>query len=344
MSKDRRRLGRLSPRLAALAAVLGLSLVACGGDGGAADQERVIAGLIVKQDTNPYFVQMLATARETAEESNVELLTAAGKSDVDNASQVTALEYMAARGAQGILIVPADSKAIVPTIEKVREGGVTVIALDSPTEPESAVDALFATNNLRAGELIGQYAKAKVEAEGRDAKIAMLDLAPGIEIGELRHNGFLKGYGIRDANPQIVGRADTEGNEEKAQAAMAQLLEEDPDINVIYTINEPAAFGAISALEAAGKAEDDVILVSIDGGCRALKQAVRPGKIDATSQQYPENMAREGVQAIAAAARGGEKPPSYVDTGVELITAYPVDGVQSRDEGWGTRNCWGAEE
>ena len=124
---------------------------------------------------------------------------------------------------------------------------------------------------------------------------------------------------------------------------MARLLEENPDINVIYTINEPAAFGAISALEAAGKAEDDVILVSIDGGCRALKQAVRPGKIDDVAA-VPGEHGPGGRPGNRGRGAGGEKPPSYVDTGVELITAYPVDGVQSRDEGWGTRNCWGAED
>ena len=48
---------------------------------------------------------------------------------------------------------------------------------------------------------------------------------------------------------------------------MEQLLRTDPDINIVYTVNEPAAFGAAAALDAAGKNQDDVILVSVDGGC-----------------------------------------------------------------------------
>jgi fructose transport system substrate-binding protein len=332
---------RLAPRLvaAAGAAALCLGVAACGGGG--SDEERITAGLIVKQETNPFFVTMRETAQQAAEESNVNLLTAAGKSDVDNKSQVTALEYMTARGAKGILITPADSKAIVPAIEKARDAGVIVIALDSPTEPPSAVDALLATDNRRAGELIGRYAKAKAEQEGMEPKIAMLDLAPGVALGELRHDGFLDGFGIEDGDPQIVGEVDTEGNTAKAKAGMEKLLAKEPGINVVYTINEPAGFGAATALEAAGKGEDDVILVSIDGGCAALKSGIRPEVIDATAQQYPENMASEGVEAIATAVRGGVKPSGYVDTGVQLITANPVEGVASKDEGWGTRNCWG---
>ena len=105
---------------------------------------------------------------------------------------------------------------------------MTVIALDTPTDPESAADALFATDNLRAGELIGRYAKAKAEEDGIEPRIAMLDLGPGGGSGRLRHDGFLKGFGIEDGDPQIVGSVDTEGNEEKGEAGMRQLLERGP--------------------------------------------------------------------------------------------------------------------
>jgi len=318
--------------------LLAVGVVACGGESGG---EQVTAGLITKQEKNPFWVTMRNVAEDAAGDENVKLLTAAGKSDVDNASQVKALEDMTAKGAKGILIAPSDSTRIVPAIEKARQAGVTVIAVDTPTRPESAADALFATNNVQAGELIGRYAKARAEEDGIEPKIAMLDLAPGITSGVQRHAGFLKGFGIRPGDPQIVGSVDTEGDKDKGRAGMAQLLNENPDINIVYTVNEPAAFGAIEALEAAGKSKDDVIVVSVDGGCDAIKKGVRPGDIDATSQQYPENMAREGVQAIADAARGGRKPSGYLNTGVELITGEPVAGVGSRGVAFGVRNCWG---
>ena len=92
-------------------------------------------GLIVKRNTNPFWVTMKDTAEQTADDDNVKLLTAAGKSDIDNASQVAALAKMTADGAKGIMITPADSTAIVPAIEKARRAGVTVIALDTPTDP-----------------------------------------------------------------------------------------------------------------------------------------------------------------------------------------------------------------
>jgi fructose transport system substrate-binding protein len=331
--------GRLAAAFVAVgcAAGLGLGVVACGGGG----EEDVTVGLITKRDTNPFFVRMKDVAQDTADDDDVKLLTAAGKSDIDNESQVLALGQMTRQGAKGILITPADSTAVVPAIEKARRAGVTVIALDTPTRPASAVDALFATDNLEAGELIGRYAKAKAVEQGIEPKIAMLDLAPGITSGLLRHEGFLKGFGIGEDDPQIAGSANTLGETGRGQAGMRRLLEQDPGINIVYTVNEPVAFGAARALKAAGRSNDDVILVSVDGGCDAIKDGVRPGVIDATAQQYPENMAREGVKALAEAARGGPKPSGYEDTGVELITADPVEGVPSEDEAFGVRNCWG---
>jgi fructose transport system substrate-binding protein len=342
---------RVTRALAAIgaAAALTAGVAACGDDesssgsggGGGGGEEQVTVGLITKTESNPFFVKMKEGAQAAAKEHNVKLLTASGKSDTDNASQVTALENMTTQGAKGILLVPADSKAVVPAIKKARDAGVTVIALDTPTEPEDAVDALFATDNMKAGELIGQYAKAKVEEMGIEPKIALLDLAPGISVGQLRHDGFLKGFGIEEGDPAIVGAAPTLGDTAKGQAAMETLLQKDPDINVIYSINEPSGFGGANALKAAGKDPKDFILVSVDGGCDAIERGIKTGVIDATSQQYPLKMASIGVEKIAAAARGGEKPTGYTDTGVELIAAESVDGVESKDAAYGEENCWG---
>jgi fructose transport system substrate-binding protein len=178
---------------------------------------------------------------------------------------------------------------------------------------------------------------------GIEPKIAMLDLAPGTtdSSGELRHAGFLDGFGISADDPAIVAMADTEGNKELGEAKMAEILATHGDVNIVYTVNEPAALGALDALNDANVDLSRTILVSIDGGCRAIKGAVRPGDIDATAMQFPENMAREGVRALATAIRAGENLPGNLDTGVQLITGDPAPGVKSRDVAYGVRNCWG---
>ncbi|WP_338783648.1 sugar ABC transporter substrate-binding protein [Streptomyces sp. DG1A-41] len=328
-------------RAAAVTGVAALTLTACGSGSGSgsgsagAGSGDVKVGLITKTDTNPFFVKMKEGAEKTAKAEGVKLLTAAGKFDGDNAGQVTAMENMVASGVKGILITPSDSKAIVPAIEKARAKGVLVIALDTPTEPQSAVDALFATDNLKAGELIGEYAKAAMK--GKTAKIAALDLAPGVSVGVQRHNGFLKGFGATEKD--VACAQDTGGDQSKGQTAMENCLQKEPGINVVYTINEPAALGAYTALKAKGR-EKDVLIVSVDGGCTGT-QAVKDGKIAATSQQYPLKMAAEGVKAVVTYAKDGKKASGYTDTGVTLITDKAQDGVASKDTAYGLENCWG---
>jgi len=221
-----------------------------------------------------------------------------------------------------------------------------VIALDSPTDPQEAVDALYATDNFKAGVLIGQYAKAAFA--GKKAKIAMLDLFPGHAVGTLRHNGFLSGFGVAGidaksltpaAGGDVVCAADSFGDQAKGQTAMENCLQKNPDINLVYTINEPAAAGAFKALQAAGK-EKGVMIVSVDGGCAGVKDVQR-GAIAATSQQYPLKMAEMGVDAGVAYAKTGKKVSGYHDTGVTLIAGKPVAGVDSKDAKFGLGACWG---
>jgi fructose transport system substrate-binding protein len=312
-----------------------------------------VIGLITKTETNPFFVKMKEGADAAAKAQGAKLLTGAGKTDGDNAGQVTAMENMIAAGARTILITPSDSKAIVPSIQKARAKGVLVIALDSPTDPESATDALFATDNYKAGVLIGQYAKAAHAAQsgGKPAKIVTLDLFPGHPVGAQRHNGFLKGFGLAapDAKSNELGKAaevacmaDSFGDQAKGQTAMENCLQKVGDVNVVYTINEPAAAGAFNALKKAGK-DKGVIIVSVDGGCQGIKD-VGAGVIAATSQQYPLKMAAMGVQAGVEYAKTGKKPSGYTDTGVTLIAAKPLAGVDSKDVKTGTDLCWGTKK
>lgn len=306
-----------------------------------------VIGLITKTETNPFFVKMKEGAAAEAKKLGAKLLTAAGKTDGDNAGQVTAIENMMAAGAKTILITPSDSKAIVPAIKKAQAAGVMVIALDSPTDPENATDALFATNNYKAGELIGAYAKAALG--GKPAVIATLDLFPGHPVGAQRHNGFLKGFGLTapDAKSNELGgkaagvvcMADSFGDRAKGQTGMENCLQKNPNINLVYTINEPAAAGAYNALKAAGK-EKDVVIVSVDGGCAGIAD-VGKGVIAATSQQYPLRMASMGVAAGVEYAKTGKKVSGYTDTGVTLIAGKAVAGVDSKDVKTGTDLCWG---
>jgi fructose transport system substrate-binding protein len=318
---------------------------------GAAD----IVGLITKTEGNPVFVKMREGAQAKASELGLELRSFAGKFDGDNDAQVAAIESLIAAGAIGFAIVPSDSSAIVPTIKAARDAGLLVIVLDTPLDPIDAADATFATDNRQAGKLIGAWAATTLGDKAADAKIAMLDLAvnqPTVDY--LRDQGFMEGFGIDIGDPnkygdetdaRICGHEMTGGAEDGGRTAMETLLQRCPDINVVYTINEPAAAGAWEALKAVGKDDGSVLVVSVDGGCPGVKN-VAAGIIGATSQQYPLKMAALALEAIKKFADTGEKPATtagldFYDTGATLITDSPVAGVESVDTAKGLELCWG---
>ena len=331
---------------AAAAALMAFTASASAADVGAC--------LITKTDTNPFFVKMKEGATAKATELGINLKSYAGKIDGDNESQVAAIESCIADGAKGILLVPSDSKAIVDSVKKARDAGILVIALDTPLEPIDAADATFATDNFKAGELIGSWAKATLGDAAKDAKIAYLDLNPSQPtVDVLRDQGFMSGFGIDTKDASKIGDEDdarnvchdiTNGNEEGGRTAMENCLQKDPGINVVYTINEPAAAGAYEALKAVGM-EGNVLIVSVDGGCPGVKN-VSEGVIGATSQQYPLLMASMGIEAIKKFADTGEKPAptegkDFFDTGATLVTDKPAAGVDSIDTKTGTEKCWG---
>ncbi len=335
--------------------LIGTALAAITSAGSAmADGHAVSACLITKTDTNPFFVKMREGAEAAAAEAGITLRSFAGQVDGDHETQVSAIETCILDGASGILLTASDTSSIVGAVTQAREAGLLVIALDTPLDPIDAADATFATDNFLAGELIGQWAAAQLGDDAANAKIAMLDLAVSQPtVGVLRDQGFLQGFGIDLGDPnkwgdeddaRIVGNDVTAGNEEGGRTAMENLLAVDADINVVYTINEPAAAGAYEALRSIGR-ENDVLIVSVDGGCPGV-QNIADGVIGATSQQYPLRMAALGIEAIAVYAADGTLPENtpgkdFFDTGVALVTDQPADGVESISVAEGKELCWG---
>ena len=319
-------------------AAIGLAMVATSfAFVGRAQADEAIVGLVTKTEVNPFFVKMRQAAEAEAKKKGVKLIARAGKFDGDNEGQVAAIEDLISAGAKGILVTPNNSTGMLGIIKKARDAGILVIALDTATDPADAVDATFATDNFEAGVKQGTYAR---KAMGdKKAILAMLDGTPGGTVDTFRHNGYLKGFGIKEGDPSIAGSAITNGAQDKGQVGMENLLSKNGDINAVYTINEPAAAGGYAALKSFGKAKD-VMLTSIDGGCAGVRD-VKAGKIAATVMQFPYKMASMGIDAVAEYAKSGKKPSGFLNTGSVLITDKPMKGLDSKDTAWGLKNCWG---
>jgi fructose transport system substrate-binding protein len=301
-------------------------------------------------------------AQAAAAKDNVNLTVAAGKQDGDTQTQIAAVDNAISRGDKGILIT-TNGNAVNTALNQAKQAGLFVIALDTALTPASVADITFATDNTQAGRLDGQYAAAALG--GKPAVIAMLDLFNNqvVSVDVDRDHGFLDGMGINPGNPNLNGQEaktgtykgggkytiachqPTTGAVDGGRTAMENCLSANPNINVVYAINEPAAEGAYAALKAAGK-QNQVALYAIDGSCSGLK-LVTAGEFTADATQYPGKMAALGVDSIAKLARGGSKPSvtagkTFFDTGTALVATKPVTGVTIQSPTQGASACWGS--
>jgi fructose transport system substrate-binding protein len=326
------------------------------------DGDPVGVSLITKTSNNPFFIALNDAATATAAKYGVDLTLSSGKADGDEDSQIQAVENAIARGDKGILIT-TNGPGVNPALQKAKDAGIVIIALDTPLEPSSLADMTFASNNFTAGTLIGEWAAAQMD--GQQATIAMLDLFNDkiISLDHQRDQGFLTGMGIDtkddqkngDEDPtgsytggkggqyEIVCNEPTTGSNDGGKTAMEACIAKNPDINLVYSLNEPAGQGGSEALTAA--TGNKAVVVSVDGGCGGVAQ-ITAGTINATALQYPSRMAEYGVETVAAIARGGQAPAftpglDYFDTGLTLVTDKPVEGLPSITSQEAQSVCWG---
>jgi fructose transport system substrate-binding protein len=361
----------------ALAAAATITLAACGGGNAAKGTGSnttsstakasgpVQVALILKDFTNPYFISMENSAKADAAKLGVKLTVSAGSADGDTTTQISAIDNAIAAGDAGIIITP-NGNAVNPALNQAKAHHLLVIALDTVPTPPSTADLTYATDNFQAGQLIGQYTAKRLN--GKPANIAMLDLSNTqvVSVDTSRDHGFLTGMGIKLGNQGLNGaepksgtykgqlggsgsykvacQLPTQGAVPGGQTAMEQCLSKDPNINVVYAINEPAAEGAGAALKAAHKS--GVIVAAIDGGCAVIPY-LKSGEVSATSAQFPGKMAALGVEAINTLSKTGKKPAAtpglgFFNTGTKLYTDSPVAGVSSGSTSQLSSVCWKA--
>ena len=236
-------------------------------------------------------------------------------------------------------------------MEKARKAGILVITLDTPLDPVTAADANFATDNFKAGELIGQWAKATLGDKAKGAKIATLDLAANQPtVDYLRHNGFLTGFGIpvkdqkhfaMSDSPQIVGSDVTSGSTDGGRKAMEKILQKADHIDVVYAINEPAADGGSMRLSKPpartraflnGRGRRRMPRRQDDQGWSHWRDLAAVSIVDGEA---------DGVEAVAEYSQDRQGSPLVWTPARSLITDHPVPGVSSITTDEGMKLCWG---
>ena len=295
-------------------------------------------GLVTKTDSNPYFVKLRETAKAEADAKGAELIALAGQVRRRQRGPGRGHREPGRPGCQGHPDHPELLVGHSDAIKQARDAGVIVIALDTATDPADAVDATFATDNKKAGELQGQWVKAHARldrAEGPDAGRHPRRHGRHLPPRRLSHRDGADRQTARRSSAWRTPTATRPRRRPRWRTCCSALR-----MRMRSTRSTSRPRRVATRPSSPPGLTDQITIGSIDGSCTGVAN-VKAGIIGATVMQFPKKMAEQGVDAVVEYANSGTKPSGFNNTGSQLITDKPAAGVESQDTTWGAENCWG---
>lgn len=269
-------------------------------------------GLITKFPVDFFFTIEDAAKAWADQHPDVELITGMGESASDDEGEINLIESMVAQGVDGIAITPT-GEAIIPALDAAVEAGVKIVLIDNDLPDWTGKSAVVATNNYQGGVLAGQWLAENL-APG--STLAVLEGRVGVPALDDRVNGMTEGLG--DADITIVGQTPTDCDQVKGVSAAEDLLTANPDVTAVYAACGPPIIGAIEAIENAGIAPEDIVVVGFDALPDEIA-AIQAGTEDASIAQFPPKMGELGLDTLYRLVLG-ETVEANVDTGTAVVT------------------------
>lgn len=303
---------------AALAALVTLS--ACGGQSASENAATGPVGLVVTSIDNPYFVEMTQAAQGAARaDPALQLVVQAPeRGAVDPERQQQLVEALIAQRASVLLIVPADSRQIVTSIEAANRANIPVVILDNDVDRDLAnrrgarIAAFIGSDNVAGGRLAGDFVRQRLPTGG---EVAILEGVSGVQAATDRKAGFVASIS-QQPSLRVVASQAADWDRERGYNATRAILVAHPNLRAVFAANDEMALGAARALAGAGRS--DVILVGYDATPDG-RAGVANGTIHATIAQQPREVGRQGVELARRLIRG-ETVPARTVVPLEVVT------------------------
>jgi ribose transport system substrate-binding protein len=244
--------------------------------------EMVIGFSQSENEQNPFRAVETQSVRAAVEEAGAQFVYT--NANNDQAKQVSDIQSLINQGVDALIVAPISATGLQAAFSAAKNAGIPVVTIDRQTEGTPCEDFLtFMGSDFREqGE---RAAEALVEALGGEGQVAEVQGLPGTDVATLRTEGF--GAVAEDAGLEIVAQQPANWATSEAQRVVEQVLSSQPDVRAIYTHSDTMALGALTAVQNAGKAPgEDVVIVSIDG-TRDAVQHVAEGRIHAVVETNP---------------------------------------------------------
>lgn len=307
-----------------LCVIMTLNMVACGskdksnGDAtNESSQKGIKVGVSVPDLTNVFFIQIKDAMQAALTSPNDEIIIqdAAG----DQNKQMNDVADMISQGVDVICIAAINSEGVRATLEACKEAGIPVVSFNTAVKNPELVKTTIVSDNYLAGKLCAQSLGEALKGTGKVVEITYSTT----EVCYNRQKGFEDEISANYPNIEIIQSRDVEkARADYSQPVMVDLINSNPEIDGVFTINDPTARGAIAALKEANML-DKVKVVAIDGSDEG-KDFIRAGEMVASAAQNP---AKIGSTCIESAYQilAGETVNDNIIIEMSIITKDNVD-------------------
>lgn len=292
------------------------------------DQKLVIA--VIPKSTGAEFWETVEEgAREAAAKLGVEMKWEGPLTETELAEQNKIIENMISLQVDGIALAPLNRSAQRRTVERAVEAGIPVVVFDSEIDGSAHV-SFVATNNTQGGALAAKHLAGLLNGKGR---VLILRFVQGTGSTEARAEGFIetaKTEGLEVVADPYPEDATVAGCKKTASNVLEGFIKNNElQLDGIFACNDRSSLGMLAALDDLRKSGVRVHakFIGFDFTPR-LVQAVQEGTIDALVAQNPRKMGALAVETLVAHLRG-EKVPSYIDTGVVIVTREKLESDPS---------------
>ena len=296
------------------------------------DDDTLNITLINQGSGQPYIAAYKNCFEKAEEDLNIKVNLVDGGWDANQ--QANAIQNAISSGVDGIVISPVDPSAVCTYVDEALEAGIEVCALTTQIGTGDAEDPVYPETVGLVGHIETEVGRTAMdiaaEALDRSGKIAIIEGTPGMSDTEGRKKG------IDEENKEypdieVVSRVCGEWVVDKAYTAMQNIIQSNPEVELVICHSDNMAVGAAKALEDADMT-DKVKIVGIGGSKDAL-DLIKKGEIYGTIMYVPETEAYTALEATAKVVRGeAEKEtfynvqdlPLFAETG-DVCTQENVD-------------------
>ena len=275
-----------------------------------------------------------------SEENGYELIFDDAQQKQEN--QLTAIRNFIQQEVDYILLAPVTETGWDTVLQEAKDADIPVIIVDRMVDvsDDSLYTTWIGTDSLLEGRKAAEWLNAYTTAKGIDAKdVNIVDIQG--TIGSTAQIGRSKGLeeGVDNYGWNLLAQQSGEFTQAKGQEVMESMLKQYDNINVVYCENDNEAFGAIDAIEAAGKtvgsdiANGEIMVISFDTTNAGLTDTLA-GKITCDVECNPLHGPR--AEELIKALEAGEEVEklNYVDEEIFATddTVDKVKAVNSLDE------------